>query len=188
MPTDRILGQHEGSKVDLTLKSVSTLQLSGAIPFLGIDTRITPPTQIIDPAPLPHDPVLRKSGVGWVLFSGFYLLQTAEHLNMPYWLIGSIKERTTIFRDGAICRVTDADPGYHGAITCALYLPPRSQLVIEQGARFLSIRFEPIVSMVFWDDGTPDTYELAEKEEVDIYGGIWSGDKRSTEGQAERGF
>lgn len=186
--SDRIAKPLEGSKVDLTLDSVSTLKLSGMTPFLGLDLRITPPTQIMPPVLLPCNPNLGKVGAGWVLFSGFYLLQTAETLNMPFWLIGNIKERTTLFRNGTICRVTDADPGFVGKITCALYVPPSSQLTIEKGARFLSIRFEPIVTL-WLSNGKPCMMNIStDPIETDPYNGIWSGNKKSTEGKAERSY
>lgn len=178
----------EGSKVDLTLESVSTLQLASSLPFMGIDFRITPPTKEIMPSDLPVSPRLRDTGKGWLLFPGFYLLQTTESLNMPYWLVGNIKERTTLFRNGTICSVTDADPGFSGKITCALYVPPGSQLTIEKGARFLSIRFEPIITL-WLSNGNPCLFNIvSEPSETDPYSGIWSGDKKSTEGKVERGY
>ena len=186
--SDRLAKPLEGSKLDLTLNSVSTLKLSGMAPFMGLDLRITPPTQEVEPNPLPCNPKLGSVGIGWVLFPGFYLLQTTEQLNMPYWLIGNIKERTTLFRNGTICRVTDADPGFSGNITCALYVPPGSQLTIEKGARFLSIRFEPIVTL-WLSNGKPCVFNIAaDPTETDPYNGIWSGNKRSTEGAVERGY
>lgn len=186
--SDRMTVPLEGSKVDLTLNSVSTLQLSAKSSFMGINVRITPPTKEISPIPLPCSPNTGAVGVGWTLFSGFYLLQTVETLNMPYWLVGNIKERTTLFRNGAICRVTDADPGFSGKITCALYVPPGSQLTIEKGARFLSIRFEPIITL-WLSNGKPCLFNIvADPSETDPYNGIWSGDKKSTEGEVERSY
>lgn len=186
--SDRIAGPLEGSKVDLTLNSVSTLQLASTAPFMGLNLRITPPTKEIMPLPLPFTPKLGNTGIGWTLFSGFYLLQTVETLNMPYWLVGNIKERTTLFRNGTICRVTDADPGFSGKITCALYVPPGSQLTIEKGARFLSVRFEPIITL-WLSNGKPCLCNIAtDPSETDPYDGIWSGDKKSTEGEVERSY
>lgn len=181
-------GRMEGSKVDLTLAAVATLeQVSNLSAFMGVNFRKTPPTKEIEPSPLPYSSTM-KTGDGWVLFPGFYLLQTNETLNMPFWLIGNIQERTSIFRNGSICRVTSADPGFSGKITCALFVPPRTQLVIEQNARFLSIRFEPIINVQF-HDGLPIIFGISrDPSETDPYKGIWSGDKRSTEGAVERGF
>ena len=186
---DRMLQPFEGSKIDLTLDTVSTLVMQGNLSaFMGLDVRKTPPTHEIKPGLLPHSPTIGKTNMGWTLFPGFYLMQTVETLNMPYWLIGNIKERTTLFRNGTICRVTDADPGFSGKITCALYVPPQSQLTIERGARFLSIRFEPIISVIFSKE-KPLMFNIAsDPSETDPYNGIWSGDKRSTEGKTERGY
>lgn len=186
---DRLSLPLEGSKIDLTLASVSTLLMQGNLSaFMGIDVRKTPPTHEMEPGLLPYSPIIGKTNTGWTLFPGFYLLQTTETLNMPYWLIGNIKERTTLFRNGTICRVTDADPGFSGKITCALYVPPQSQLTIERGSRFLSIRFEPIISVTF-SNNKPLMFRIAtDAAETDPYNGIWSGDKKSTEGKTERGY
>lgn len=182
-------GRLEGSKVDLTLNAVYTLNLGKKLgSFLGVNLRRTPPTEEIKPNPLPYSPVTAETGLGWTLFSGFYLLQTVETLNMPFWLIGNIKERTTLFRNGTICRVTDADPGFSGQITCALYVPQGAQITIEQYARFLSVRFEPICNVEMFKE-SPLVFGIStDPNETDPYEGIWSGNKRSTEGELERSY
>ncbi len=187
---DRRKQPFEGSKVDLTLNAVFTLTRSTDTfsSFMGVNLRRTPPTVEIKPDHLPISPSMPRVGQGWMLSTGYYLLQTVEQLKMPPWLIGVIKERTTVFRNGSIIRVTDADPGFCGHITAGLYVPPGSQLTLEKNARFLSVKFEPIVE-IFFENGEPEAFSLSiDPENNDPYDGVWSGMKKSTEGIIERGF
>lgn len=186
---DRLNQPFEGSKVDLTLNSVFTLNRSeGSLSsFMGVNIRKTPPTVELKPQQLPISPTMPITGHGWMLGPGYYLLQTVEQLNMPPWLIGVIKERTTVFRNGALIRVTDADPGYAGHITAGLYVPPGSSLTIEKNVRFLSVKFEPIIEISFVNNEPDDFYISVNPENNDPYQGIWGGAKTSTEGNLERG-
>ncbi len=190
MSRDRKSQPLEGSKVDLTLKSVFTLDRSAESlsAFMGVKLRTTPATVTIKPQDLPVSPSLPRVGQGWTLTTGYYLLQTVEQLNMPHWLIGVIRERSTIFRNGSIVRVTDADPGFCGHITAGLYVPPGSQLTLEENVRFLSIKFEPITNIVFRDN-LPDSMRISlDPADNDPYEGVWTGDKTSTQGLVERGY
>ena len=190
MPEDRLNHPFEGSKVDLTLNSVFTLNRStdSFCSFMGINLRRTPPTIELQPELLPISPSMPRVGQGWMLGPGYYLLQTVEKLNMPPWLVGVIKERTTVFRNGSIIRVTDADPGYCGHITAGLFVPPGSALTLEKEVRFLSIKFEPIIEISFVGDEPDDFYISLNPENNDPYKGIWGGNKNSTEGIIERGY
>ena len=71
---DRLSQPLEGSKIDLTLASVSTLLMQGNLSaFMGIDVRKTPPTLEMEPGLLPYSPNIGKTNLGWTLFPGFYL-------------------------------------------------------------------------------------------------------------------
>ena len=61
-------------------------------------------------------------------------------------------------------------------------------MTIEKGARFLSVRFEPIITL-WLSNGKPCLCNIAtDPSETDPYDGIWSGDKKSTEGEVERSY
>jgi deoxycytidine triphosphate deaminase len=99
----------------------------------------------------------------------FYLVKTAEAVNMPPSLVGVIRPRTTTFRCGAILQCADIAPGYRGELTFGLIYFGDRPLRIERHARIASLRFSVL-------DGAEDY----------VYDGVWQGGRVSTDGEETR--
>lgn len=184
-------GRIEGSCYDLTLESIHQCERH-KVPFLGRERRIIPTVE--------NMPFVTKLATPetWLLESStFYLLQSAETINMPPWLMGIAHMRTTEFRSGADVACSFVKPGYRGRITVGMTFP-QGLIEIQKGFRFASIAFSHFESD--WIAGEllqelknktnhdePMTLEEISAE-TDPYTGIWSGTKITTDGLEERGY
>lgn len=181
----------EGSKLDLTLDSVHVIRERNYDAFIGTETRVTPSTVELESRLFPALSKLPKGKSGWTLNEGYYLIRTKESLKLPHWMSATVHERTTVFKCGVIVRSTSVDPGFDGHIVAGLYVPDMTALTIEEGARVLSVEFEPIVQIEMgpFSDDAPTGFILSTMEDHNnSYNGIWGGDKVSTQGQTERAY
>jgi len=162
----------EGHSFDCRLRRVFVVE-GRQIPEIGVEYRNTPPT-------LPVTPEIGLLGgrLRWHLRPAFYLYQTVETFDMPNFLTGVLDARTTIFRSACKLSVAVLHPGYKGVLTIGCDVEHPQGLIIEQGARFMTVRFMPIMDQ---------DRHLQSLDDADGYRGIWSGDKVSTEGKEERG-
>lgn len=191
IPMEELPGRMEGSKLDLTVESIHVIRERNYDAFIGAENRITPMTQEVECRKFPALSKLPKGHFGWTLHEGYYLLRTAESIKLPGWMCATVHERTTVFKCGVIVRSTTVDPGFDGQIVAGLYVPDATALTIEEGARILSIQFEPIVQMELASSNGdhPSGFTLSTiADHNSIYKGIWGGAKLSTEGQEERGY
>jgi deoxycytidine triphosphate deaminase len=157
----------EGSAYDLTLEAVHVRQRDYyTAAEIGIEHRVIPPTE---PHFISDEDPQREGKWGWWIISGTSaLLQSVETVNVPDYLNGVIKPRTSLFRSLATVTCADAHPNYQGKIVVLLTAP--HSLWLEKGCRFASIKFEEFDS-----------------DETDAYEGIWTGSKVTTDGKSERG-
>lgn len=181
----------EGSKLDMTIESVHAIRERNYNAFIGVNTRVTPQTIEMESRRFATLSRLPEGKCGWTLNEGYYLVRTKESLKLPHWMSATVHERTTVFKCGVIVRSTSVDPGFNGQIVAGLYVPDTTALTIEEGARILSVEFEPIVQLEigpFLDDA-PTGFILSTMADYNsVYEGIWGGDKVSTQGQTERGY
>ena len=179
----------EGSKLDLTVEAVHVVRERNYNAYIGTESRVTPETAEIECRDFPVLSRLPRGRRGWTLTEGYYLIRTKESLKLPDWMSATVHERTTVFKCGVLVRSTAVDPGFHGKIVAGLYVPEMTALTIEEGARVLSVEFEPIIQMQLSSlpNDAPVGFVLSTAPECNsVYGGIWGGDKMSTQGETER--
>lgn len=162
----------EGHSFDCRLRKVFVID-GQQQPEIGENYRVTPKVFEVQPQP-------GKDGIlTWMLRPAFYLLQTVETFKMPDFLTGVLDARTTVFRSACKLATAVLHPGYDGVLTIGIDVEHPQGLRIEQGARFMTVRFMPIMN---------DATEFVGLGEDESYRGIWSGDKVSTDGEVERGY
>ena len=176
----------EGSCFDLELASIGQIDCSeGEFPFLGRDERMIPKTISFE-----FDNVFAgKKDVRLLCSRQSYLFQSLETINMPPWLCGFVIPRTSIPRAGGSIVTGSISPGFSGRIT-QCWSSPDTYTYVQKGFRFVSVRFALLIP-----DATVQRYQRQYyrstsqfTQEVDLYSGIWGGDKLTTEGKTERGF
>ena len=95
---------------------------------------------------------------GWLLYEGVYYITFNEGCNIPDNRVAFIKQRSSLYRNGAIINSPVFDPGFKTEFMGTL-LYVHETIFIEQDARVAQIYFHECVS--------------AEK-----YDGQWQGDKQ----------
>lgn len=186
---NEISSRLEGSKLDLTVESIHVIRERNYNSYIGTESRITPETVEMECRPFPVLSRLPQGKSGWTLNEGYYLIRTVETLKLPHWMSATVHERTTVFKCGVIVRSTSVDPGFEGRIVAGLYVPEMTAVTIEEGARVLSVQFEPIVQLQLgpFSDDQPSGFVLSTMpDHNNTYSGIWGGDKVSTQGREER--
>lgn len=150
----------EGGAFDLTVENIFCPAADEA-PIIGREQRSIP-------TPLEWE--LEEPGV-WVLSRGVYLARTAETIKLPPCVTGVVDSRTSMFRSGAVVATGPIHPGYCGKLVVGLLVNHVLGLVLEPGARIITVRFG------YLSKGATDTYR-----------GIWGGDRVTTDGRVERGY
>lgn len=109
-----------------------------------------------------------------------YLVLTQETINIPKWLSAYIWQRSSFISAGAHEPCTRVAPGFSGRIRHGL--DAAFGLSLERGTRTVGIEFQAYY--------VPDKYREIHDyaHEIDVYSGIWSGDKTDTGGKPERGY
>ena len=131
--SERELNNPEGAGFDLRLGEVH--KISGGAAFIGRVERETPTMKTI----LEYDKSRTQSFK--IMPGEYYLFTPVEKVNMPLYLVGNLKPRTTTFRSGLIIRTGTVQPGYQGKLTFGAYNAGPLPIVLEMGARFVHIQF-----------------------------------------------
>lgn len=171
----------EGGTYDLRVDAVERM-IQGAPALIGVNKRITPKTQPLEPRPL-----AKGENMGWALYPGkTYLIKTLEIIDCPKSLRAWVTHKTTIFRDGAefvhptnsanpgeptksLCIAAGMiQPGYQGTLTFKLRVDGPELIELEQHARVAGICFSRL------EAPEPDSYDKQ---------GKWQGGKVSSQGQ-----
>ena len=168
------IGFIEGSQIDLALDTLYTPILKRFTPFIGRYSRETPGLEEIESAYSP----IRKEEI-WKLAPGYYIGTTGETVSLPFWVKGFLGARTSCFMCGAIPEVTFVNPGFSGILRFGLHL--HNYMEIGKGARVITINFETFDLFQKYDEKY--LLEMTKHaDKVQVYEGIWSGERVSTDG------
>lgn len=177
----------EASKYDLCVGRVFRSKGLYPVSLIGVNERQIQEMVAIEPMPLIFRHV-SWNNMGWPLESGVYFLQSAEIVNMPPWLSALIVSRTSIFRAGCLLTGSVIDPGFSGNILVRLEVPETYTLMLEQGAKVMSLIFQTIGTLENVSPGELDELKFINSLIAnERYTGIWTGDRVSTQGEVERG-
>ena len=106
----------------------------------------------------PKDTIQLDGVIGWLLHSGVYDITFNEGCNIPDNRVAFIKQRSSLYRNGAIINSPVFDPGFKtDNMGTLLYV--HETIFIEQDARVAQIYFHECVS-------------------AEMYDGQWQGDKQ----------
>jgi len=104
------------------------------------------------------DPINLDGARGWLLYEGVYDITFNEGCNIPDNRVAFIKQRSSLYRNGAIINSPVFDPGFKtDNMGTLLYV--HETIFIEQDARVAQIYFHECVS-------------------AEMYDGQWQGDKQ----------
>ncbi len=146
----------EGTGFDLRLGEIYELEGEG---FLGLENRDTPQAKKI----AEFDP--EKEETFFEFNPGkYYLITTAETVNLPLDLTAFIVSRTTLFRSGLALFNGAVSPGYCGKLSFALCNLGGQKIKIAMGARIVHITFHEV------------------NGKTNIYRGQWQGGRVTTDG------
>ncbi len=107
---------------------------------------------------IPIDPIKLDGVKGWLLYEGVYDITFNEGCNIPDNRVAFIKQRSSLYRNGAIINSPVFDPGFKTEFMGTL-LYVHETIFIEQDARVAQIYFHECVS-------------------AEMYDGQWQGDKQ----------
>ena len=130
---DRELNNPEGAGFDLRLGAVH--KIVGGAAFIGEIERETPTVMTVFQYQKGKKQAIK------IMPGEYYLLTTVETVNLPLYLVGNLKPRTTTFRNGLIIRTGTVQPGYQGKLTFGAYNAGPLPVVLEMGCRFVHIQF-----------------------------------------------
>jgi deoxycytidine triphosphate deaminase len=146
----------EGAGFDLRMGEIFEISGDG---YLGIEERHTPESKSV----AKYD---EGENTSFVFEPGkYYLIKTAEKVNLPIDLMAVIFPRTTLFRSGLALFNGQVAPGYSGELTFGLCNLGKSDIKIDLGARVVHITFHQVLG------------------EGNQYRGQWQGGRVSTEGK-----
>jgi deoxycytidine triphosphate deaminase len=146
----------EGAGFDLRMGEIFEISGDG---YLGIEERHTPESKSV----AKYDEGENNSFV----FEPrkYYLIKTAEKVNLPIDLMAIIFPRTTLFRSGLALFNGQVAPGYSGELTFGLCNLGKSDIKIDLGARVVHITFHQVLG------------------EGNQYRGQWQGGRVTTDGK-----
>lgn len=157
------LDEIDGGAFDLTVEEVHQIT-GGQPPTIGRNNRVTPVTR-----PVPH--VGFDDASPWLLMPNtYYLIKTFEELHLPSNIGGDLYARTAVTWSGGIPVFGPIQPGYTGPLTVGLYVFNPEGILLERGARFITIRFSRLTT-----------------DEPHVSGDGRRGDRMYTQGKLERG-
>jgi|688.fasta_scaffold01699_34 dUTP pyrophosphatase len=107
---------------------------------------------------IPIDPIKLDGDEGWLLYEGVYDITFNEGCNIPDNRVAFIKQRSSLYRNGAIINSPVFDPGFKTEFMGTL-LYVHETIFIEQDARVAQIYFHECMS-------------------AEMYDGQWQGDKQ----------
>jgi hypothetical protein len=106
----------------------------------------------------PVDPINLDGVKGWLIYEGVYDITFNEGCNIPDNRVAFIKQRSSLYRNGAIINSPVFDPGFKTEnMGTLLYV--HETIFIEQDARVAQIYFHECIS-------------------AEMYDGQWQGDKQ----------
>ena len=106
----------------------------------------------------PVDPINLDGVKGWLIYEGVYDITFNEGCNIPDNRVAFIKQRSSLYRNGAIINSPVFDPGFKTEnMGTLLYV--YETIFIEQDARVAQIYFHECIS-------------------AEMYDGQWQGDKQ----------
>jgi len=131
--SSRELENPEGTGFDLRVGIISAFSGEEQA-LLTIDKRKTPSSKVIANITL-GDQIVR-------IDPGQYVLATTiERINMPDFLIGLIRPRSTLYRSGIELSSGQVNPGYIGELTFGFHNASLYPFSLEMGARIAHILF-----------------------------------------------
>jgi deoxycytidine triphosphate deaminase len=140
---------------DLTLKQVNKIGNKGVnIPKIG--KVLKDKTELTNYTP--HGLMNLDGVTGWLLYEGVYDITFNEGCKIPSNRVAFIKQRSSLYRNGAIINSPVFDPGFETEFMGTLMFVHET-LFIEENARVAQIYFH-------------------ECEPAELYNGQWQGDKQ----------
>ena len=106
----------------------------------------------------PEETIMLEGNEGWLLHEGVYDITFWEGCKLPNNLVAFIKQRSSLYRNGAIINSPVFDPGFEtDNMGTLMYV--HEPIFIERDARVAQIYFH-------------------ECNDADLYNGQWQGDKQ----------
>jgi len=155
--SSRELENPEGAGFDLRVGTISIFT-GDEKALLTVDKRKTLPSKVIADVAR-GDQILN-------IESGQYVLATTmERVNIPDFLVGIIRPRSTLYRSGIILSSGQVNPGYIGELTFGFYNASPYTFSLEMGARIAHILFgcvegEAVSYRGQWQDGRISTESI----------------------------
>jgi len=153
--SSRELENPEGTGFDLRVGAISVFT-GKEMALLTVDKRKTPSTMIMAN-------IAQKDRIVNIESGQYLLATTIEKINMPDFLVGIIRPRSTLYRSGIILSSGQVNPGYIGELTFGFYNASPYTFSMEMGARIAHILFSYV-------EGNAKSYK-----------GQWQGGRISTE-------
>ena len=150
----RELENPEGAGFDLRAGEIYEVSGQG---FLGVSERETPEVKLVGE--------FKEDKISEVILKPrtYYIIKTAEEVNMPENLLAIMTPRSTLFRSGVYIFGGQVPPGYKGGLNMGMYNFRDQEFKLEMGARVVHIMF----------------FEI--KGEGNLYRGQWQGGRVSTD-------
>jgi len=144
---------------DLTLKQVNEVGMQNQYENFKIGKVLKDSTQLTTYKPYPL--ISLEGNTGWMLYPGVYDITFNEGCKLPSNRVAFIKQRSSLYRNGAIINSPVFDPGFETEFMGTLIYVYRT-IFIEENARVAQIYFH-------------------ECEAAELYNGQWQGDKQRTQ-------
>lgn len=139
---------------DLSLKQVNKIGPNGMQGKIGKVLKDS--TQLATYTP---EGLINLDGVtGWMLHAGTYDITFNEGCKIPGNLVGLIRQRSSLLRNGTVLHSSVFDPGYHCDFMGTVMVVNET-IFIEENARVAQIYF----------------HECDEVQQEDLYSGQWQG-------------
>ena len=161
------LEQSKGKKAqvgyDLSLKEVSRIGISTAGAAYNVDRGGKIGKVLINQTELTnYSPVSKTSldgNIGWLLYQGAYDITFWEGCKIPSNLVGLIRQRSSMLRNGTVLHSSVFDPGFETEFMGTVMVVNET-IFIEADARVAQIYFHSC------------------EEVKELYNGQWQGDKQ----------
>jgi deoxycytidine triphosphate deaminase len=144
---------------DLTLKQVNEVGMQNQYENFKIGKVLKDKTQLTTYKP--YGMISLEGNTGWMLYPGVYDITFNEGCKLPSNRVAFIKQRSSLYRNGAIINSPVFDPGFETEFMGTLIYVHRT-IFIEENARVAQIYFH-------------------ECEAAELYNGQWQGDKQRTQ-------
>jgi deoxycytidine triphosphate deaminase len=144
---------------DLTLKQVNEIGVVGNGYHSRIGKVLKDKTELTTYTP--YALMNLDGATGWLLYEGVYDITFNEGCKIPDNRVAFIKQRSSLYRNGAIINSPVFDPGFETEFMGTL-MYVHETLFIEENARVAQIYFH-------------------ECEAAELYDGQWQGDKQRTQ-------